>query len=66
MFICIYFKLVPCKSCFINVIETEMAVISIIYPNTEVIYHYQVIVTSPYSHAIYSLHLTNTLENVCG
>lgn len=64
MFIWIYVELVLCKSCFVNATETEMAVISIISPNTEVIYHYQVIIASPFSHAIYSLHLVNTTENL--
>jgi len=41
-----------------------MDVISIISSNIDVIYHYQVAVASPFSHAIYFLHLVNPTENL--
>lgn len=43
-----------------------MPVIAIIFPNTEVIYQYQVIVVSPFSYAIYFLRLVNPAEKKCG
>lgn len=43
-----------------------MPVIAIIFPNTEVIYQYQVIVVSPFSYAVYFLHLVNPAEKKCG
>lgn len=66
MFIWIYFKVVPCKSCFVNATETEIPVISITSPNTEVINHYQVVLVNPFSHIISFLHLANPTENLWG